>query len=142
VGAAQAADERPEDHDHDAQDLVDRRRDTRRCRRRRRRCRDRAGRPWPQRPAGLPWLVSRDLARRNDADPEESAAPITGDALARASSAALAHTGGGRVTETEVGDEEGFFEVEVTGAEGSQVDIHLNERFVVLGSKADKEDAQ
>ena len=32
--------------------------------------------------------------------------PITGDDLERASAAALAHTGEGRVTDTEVGDEE------------------------------------
>ena len=77
-----------------------------------------------------------------DTDPEESAAPVTGDALARAGSAALTHIGGGRVTETEVGDEEGFYEVEVTRADGSQVDVHLNERLVVLGSKADQEDGR
>lgn len=66
--------------------------------------------------------------------------PITGDALARASSAALAHTGGGTVTETEAGDEEGYYEVEVTRADGSQVDVHLDEGFTVLGSVADHED--
>ena len=40
--------------------------------------------------------------------------PITGDALQKASAAALAETGGGRVTGTEVGDEESYYEVEVT----------------------------
>ena len=37
---------------------------------------------------------------------DENEAPITGATLERASAAALAHTGGGRVTGTEVGDEE------------------------------------
>ena len=60
--------------------------------------------------------------------------------LQRASSAALAYTGGGRVTEPEAGDEEGAYEVEVTRADGSQVDVHLDEDFNVLGTKADHED--
>ena len=45
---------------------------------------------------------------------DDSEPPITGPALERASDAALAHTGGGSVTETEVGDEESYYEVEVT----------------------------
>ena len=65
--------------------------------------------------------------------------PITGAALARASAVALDHTGGGRVTETEVGDEEGYYEVEVTLADGSQVDVHLDRDFNVLGCAADTE---
>jgi uncharacterized membrane protein YkoI len=63
--------------------------------------------------------------------------PITGTALARASAAALEHTGGGRVTDTETGDEEGAYEVEVTLADGSQVDVHLDAAFNVLGDEAD-----
>jgi uncharacterized membrane protein YkoI len=64
---------------------------------------------------------------------------ISGQALDRASSAALAETGGGEVTETEVGDEEGAYEVEVTRADGSQVDVHLDKDFNVLGSAADED---
>jgi hypothetical protein len=63
--------------------------------------------------------------------------PITGDALQRASAAALEHTGGGTVTGTEVGDEEGFYEVEVTLDDGTQVDVHLDEDFAVLGDESD-----
>ena len=63
--------------------------------------------------------------------------PITGDALARASEAALAFTGGGTVTATEVGDEESLYEVEVTLADGSQTDVQLDQNFVVVGSKTD-----
>lgn len=65
--------------------------------------------------------------------------PITGAALERASAAALAHTGGGRVTDTEVGDEESLYEVEVTLDDGRQVDVQLDERFQVVGSEADEE---
>ncbi|MGH3133625.1 MAG: hypothetical protein ACRDNY_07780 [Gaiellaceae bacterium] len=64
-------------------------------------------------------------------------APITGTALARASAAALDHTGGGRVTDTEAGDEDGAYEVEVVLADGSQVDVHLDSGFNVLGDEAD-----
>jgi len=63
--------------------------------------------------------------------------PITGDELTKASQAALAFTGGGTVTGTEVGDEESLYEVEVTKADGSQVDVQLNETFLVVGSKTD-----
>jgi hypothetical protein len=66
--------------------------------------------------------------------------PITGTALERASAAALAHTGGGRVTDTEAGDEEGAYEVEVTLADGSQVDVHLDAAFNVLGDETDEDD--
>jgi uncharacterized membrane protein YkoI len=62
---------------------------------------------------------------------------ISGHALDRASAAALAETGGGKVTETEVGDEEGAYEVEVTRADGSQVDVHLDKDFNVLSSVGD-----
>jgi uncharacterized membrane protein YkoI len=63
--------------------------------------------------------------------------PITGTALDRASAAALEHTGGGRVTETEAGDEDGAYEVEVTLDDGSQVDVHLDASFQVLGDESD-----
>lgn len=63
--------------------------------------------------------------------------PITGPALEQASAAALAHTGGGRVTDTEVGDEEGYYEVEVTLDNGDQVDVHLDREFNVISTEDD-----
>ena len=72
-------------------------------------------------------------------DDDATDTPIRGEALERASAAALAHTGDGRVTETEAGDEEGAYEVEVTRADGSQVDVHLDSRFNVIGEKADSD---
>ena len=77
------------------------------------------------------------LAARNSfEDPQQ---PITGTALARASEAALASTGGGRVTETEVGDEDSYYEVEVTLAGGRQVDVQLDKSFSVVSTKADSD---
>jgi uncharacterized membrane protein YkoI len=64
---------------------------------------------------------------------------ITGGALDRAKAAALADTPG-KVTETEVGDEESYYEVEVTRPDGSQVDVQLDRDFRVVGSQADGED--
>lgn len=68
---------------------------------------------------------------------DDSEGPITGDALQRASDAAVEYTGGGKVTETEVGDEESYYEVEVTLDNGDQVDVQLDEDFQVVGSETD-----
>jgi len=67
--------------------------------------------------------------------------PITGQALDRASKAALDHTGGGRVTETEAGDEDSYYEVEVTFDDGSQVDVQLDGGFNFVGQEADNDGA-
>jgi uncharacterized membrane protein YkoI len=70
---------------------------------------------------------------------DDDEAPITGEALQEASDAALEHTGEGRVTETEVGDEDSYYEVEVTLDDGSQVDVQLDENFNVVSDEADAE---
>jgi hypothetical protein len=62
----------------------------------------------------------------------EQEKPIEAPDLARASAAALAQTGGGRVTDTEVGDEESHYEVEVTLPDGRQVDVQLDRSFKVV----------
>jgi uncharacterized membrane protein YkoI len=74
---------------------------------------------------------------REDRGPDRA---ITGSALDRASEAALKATGGGRVTETEAGDEDSYYEVEVTKADGSQLDVQLDRGFSVVGSETDRED--
>lgn len=63
--------------------------------------------------------------------------PITGSALEQASAAALEHTGEGRVSDTEVGDEESHYEVEVTLDNGDEVDVQLDRSFVVVGDERD-----
>jgi hypothetical protein len=70
---------------------------------------------------------------------EDHDQPITGEALTRASTIAIAHAGGGRVTGSEVGDEEGYYEVELTFPDGHQVDVHLNRDFSVRTTKADRD---
>ena len=66
-----------------------------------------------------------------------SGQPITGGALDRASAVAIAHAGGGRVTGNELQDEEGYYEIEVTRSDGTQVDVHLDRNFKVIDSSAD-----
>ncbi|MBT8207954.1 MAG: PepSY domain-containing protein [Acidimicrobiia bacterium] len=63
---------------------------------------------------------------------------ITGDALSIASDKALAVVQeelgqGGSVTDTEVGDEESYYEVEVTLDDGREVDVQLDEDFNFVG---------
>ena len=71
---------------------------------------------------------------------DDNEAPIKGSALEKASEAALAETGGGTVTETETGDEESYYEVEVTLDNGDQVDVQVNRDFDVVGSENDGAD--
>lgn len=70
-------------------------------------------------------------------DTSEQELPITGTDLDQASAVALQFTGGGRVTETEIGDEESLYEVEITLDDGRQIDVQLDEQFNVVGSEAD-----
>ena len=41
------------------------------------------------------------------------------------------------MTETEVGDEEDFYEVEISRESGGQVDVHLDEAFNVVRHEDD-----
>ena len=64
---------------------------------------------------------------------------ITGGTLNDAEAAALEATGEGKVTGTETGDEESYYEVEVTLDDGSQVDVQLNRELSVVEQTADSE---
>ena len=70
---------------------------------------------------------------------EDGEPAIGGSALEQASAAALQATGGGEVTDTELGDEESYYEVEVTRPDDSQVDVQLNRDFSLAGQSADEE---
>ena len=67
---------------------------------------------------------------------------ITGGALKKASEVALTHTGTGKVTETEVNDEESYYQVEVTLENGNQVDVQLDQNFKVVGEKVEGPDSE
>jgi hypothetical protein len=63
--------------------------------------------------------------------------PITGSKFAQASAVALRAAGGGNVTGSEKHDEEGFYEIEVTRTDGTQVDVHLDRNLNVLDASPD-----
>jgi hypothetical protein len=65
--------------------------------------------------------------------------PLTGSALERATAAALAHTGGGTVIETEVGDDGAAYGVEVRLDGGRVVEVELDENFAVIGQETDED---
>lgn len=90
--------------------------------------------------AGL-IVAGADIAlATGQSDDDGTDRPITGPALEKAERAALRHTGDGQVIETEVGDEEGYYEVEVTLDDGRQVDVHLDRDFTVLGTAGDSDE--
>jgi uncharacterized membrane protein YkoI len=70
-------------------------------------------------------------------DDDDTDKAISGPAFDRAKAVALEHTGGGKVTGSEVGDEEGAYEVEVVKPDGSQVDVHLDKGFNLIDQADD-----
>jgi uncharacterized membrane protein YkoI len=93
--------------------------------------------------AGVVALVALALggAAIANATQGDDGAPLTGSKLERASTAALKATGGGRVTETEHDNENGAtYEVEVTRADGSQVDVRLDGDYKVIVVEGDSEE--
>jgi uncharacterized membrane protein YkoI len=67
----------------------------------------------------------------------DSETPIPGPDIERASAVAVAHLGEGRVTDTEIGDEESYYEAEVTFDDGRKMDVQLDENFNVVGTEGD-----
>ena len=87
--------------------------------------------------AALALIGAGAAVASNDDDATERSIPDS--ALRQASDAALAETGGGIVTGTEMNDEESYYEVEVTLDSGSQVDVQLDRDFQVVSAGVDSE---
>ncbi len=68
-----------------------------------------------------------------------AAGPSDAD-IDRASAAALAAVGEGKVTDTEKGDEEGAYEIEVTLDDGTEIDVHVDESFTVISQETESGD--
>ena len=68
-------------------------------------------------------------------------APLTGNDLDRATQAALEHTGGGTVIESEIGDGGAAYSVEIKRDDGTVVEVQLDESFNVTGDEADDDGA-
>ena len=79
-------------------------------------------------------------ASSGGSDTADTSKAIAGDAKAKAEKAALAETGGGKVNQTELDNENGAtYEVEVTKTDGSTVDVRLGDAFNVVAVEADSE---
>jgi hypothetical protein len=74
--------------------------------------------------------------------PGDDARSVAEDQLGRAAAAALAETGGGRVTGTGIDGDEGVYEVEVTLPDDRQVDVRVDASFAVVGTETDGADAR
>jgi uncharacterized membrane protein YkoI len=87
-------------------------------------------------------LGGAGIAYANGGDSEEQA---TGPEAEKAKSAAIAAVGGGTVTEVERDDGDdgygtsGVYEVEVKRDDGSQVEVHLDGDYNVVGQEADED---
>jgi hypothetical protein len=83
-------------------------------------------------------LGAAGIAYANGGDPEEQ---LTGPEAQKAKSAAIEAVGGGTVTEVERddGDGTGAFEVEVTRDDGSQLEVHLDGDYNVVGQVPDED---
>ncbi len=79
-------------------------------------------------------------ASGGDSDARDASNAITGSARASAEKAALDATGGGKVNQTELDNENGAtYEVEVARTDGSTVDVRLDDNFNVVVVEADSE---
>ncbi|HLF61306.1 MAG TPA: hypothetical protein VI980_09025 [Acidimicrobiia bacterium] len=90
--------------------------------------------------AAVPAIASAggsndDGGAADSSDAREVDVPITGTDLEKATAAALAHVGEGRITGTEVGDEESYYEIEITLDDGRQLDVQLDKQFNFVGSE-------
>jgi len=83
-------------------------------------------------------LGAAGIAYANGGDSEEQ---VTGPEAQKAKSAAIAAVGGGSVTEVERddGNGTGAFEVEVARDDGSQLEVHLDGAYNVVGRQADED---
>jgi uncharacterized membrane protein YkoI len=83
-------------------------------------------------------LLGAGIAYANGGDSEEQ---VRGSDAEKAKSAAIAAVGGGTVTEVERddGNGTGAFEVEVTRENGSQLEVHLDGDYNVVGQEVDED---
>lgn len=82
--------------------------------------------------------VAGSAATRESDDVRDGTdAPLLGSDLERATAAALAHTGGGTVTDTETGDDGAAYGVEIRKPDGTEVEVGLDANFAVTSEEVD-----
>jgi hypothetical protein len=69
----------------------------------------------------------------------DSDTPLSGATLQRATAAALAHTGGGAVVDSEAGDDGAAYGVEVRLGDGKVLEVSLDANFNVVGQAVDED---
>ncbi len=89
---------------------------------------------------------SRDDLGADDNGGADSEERLTGPDAQKAKSAAIAAVGGGTLTEVERDDGDdgygtsgGVYEVEVTRDDGSQIEVHLDGNYDVVGQETDED---
>jgi hypothetical protein len=65
--------------------------------------------------------------------------PLAGSDLERATTAALDHTGGGVVIDSEIGDDGAAYSVEIRLDDGRVVEVNLDGRFQVIDARQDED---
>jgi uncharacterized membrane protein YkoI len=78
--------------------------------------------------------IGTGTAQQGSTDDDQ---PLTGETYDRATAAALEHTKGGTVTDTEHGDDGATYGVEVLLEDGRQVEVNLDQNYKVTGQEAD-----
>ena len=82
--------------------------------------------------------TSTFAATRAPGDPRSDETPLTGDALSKATAAALAKVPGGKVVRAETDADGGSaYEVHMTNASGAPVTVHLDSSFAVVSVDTD-----
>ena len=65
--------------------------------------------------------------------------PLAGPDLEQATAAALEHTGGGVVIDSEIGDDGAAYSVEIRLDDGRVMEVNLDERFQVIDAQQDED---
>jgi len=90
-----------------------------------------------RRPDGTQIEVNLDRNYTVTSTEVDDDAPLTGETRDKAVAAAIAHVGGGTVTETELGDDGAAYGVEVRRPDGTQVEVNLDRNYAVTSTEAD-----
>jgi uncharacterized membrane protein YkoI len=83
--------------------------------------------------------VTAGVAAPGGKDDDES---LSGSVLDQASAAALKHTGGGTVVESELGDDGAAYGIEIRLVDGRQVEVSLDSNFNVIGEETDDDGSE
>ena len=87
--------------------------------------------------AGVAVIVAGGLGAGPAISQSSDDQELTGATRDQAIAAALRATGGGTVTETEMGDDGAVYGVEVLLADGRQVEVNLDRDLNVIGQESD-----